>query len=129
MSPLKFFKRIAIGVISTGTTMMIAACYGVHHQVRTPRSSVVVVDAKGRGIRNIKICIKAKGHEECQPSRYQGRFHIKQLKNKNILYLAKNHGFTICARDIDGPVNGQFDQKCKSFPPNRISNHIEFIMD
>ncbi len=126
MRPLSMLKKIAVGAISAGTTLLISACYGPAHPYgrRTPMR---VVDPQGIGVRNIRVCYTAGDMEECQIARYGG---IISLPSNAMLDKAKVSGLTVCGTDIDGPDNGTYLKTCQHFDPPRIPFlHITLRMD
>ncbi|MBU1238742.1 hypothetical protein KKF84_13705 [Myxococcota bacterium] len=128
MQPLSALKKLAIGALSAGTTIMIAACYGPNLQRTIPISSRVV-DPTGAGIRNLKVCFSAETLEECQPSRYGGNINIPRGTGNPLWEKAKEVGLTVCATDIDGADNGIFLKTCRFFGPKHLPRQITLRMD
>ena len=128
MQPLSALKKLAVGALSAGTTIMIAACYGPNLQHVRPTPSRVV-DPSGLGVRDLKVCFTAETFEECQPSRVGGHISIPQGPDSPLWQKAKEVGLTVCATDIDGANNGTFMRTCRFFPPNRLPRYITMKMD
>lgn len=107
-----FLRKAIIGVLSAGSTLLIAACYGVYDRFDVARG--YVKDADGNPIPNIKVCAQHPEYgEECSITYEDGYYFINSDINEES-YNAQ--GFVICATDTDGAMNGDFEQRCVNIP-------------
>jgi len=112
MDLIKNLKRAVVGVITVGSTMVIAACYGVYET--TYRIAGRALDPNGKGIKNLEVCVQENEHIDtlCTSTDSEGYFQVTGFTNGYYDY-----GFTICAEDTDGSENGSLETNCQEIPP------------
>ncbi|MGM0597054.1 MAG: hypothetical protein ACQES9_08460 [Myxococcota bacterium] len=123
----KHIKKLALGTITVGSTILMAACYGV-----TDESFLVAdgeVKSGNQGIQGLEVCINLNESDQqvCEITQNDGSFMInswEDFRNK-----ANSNGFNICVNDIDGVENGQYATKCTQIPSNRVPAYVSIDVE
>ncbi|MBU1238184.1 hypothetical protein KKF84_06045 [Myxococcota bacterium] len=108
MRLLPWMKKIAIGCITAGSTLLIAACYGVYDESYRIRGTVRL---NGDGVEGIQVCAESDGYTACAVTDYTGYF---SMDTTNRSYY--DNGFSICVEDVDGDLNGRIRNECLQIP-------------
>jgi len=113
MNFIKVAKKLVIGAITAGSTMLIAACYGVYDQSYIVSGRVL---NNGEGVENMNVCLNKDTNSYCVITDSQGYFTTDTYDDD-----FRVEGFQICVEDIDGPANGSIINECMDIPPNTSS--------
>jgi hypothetical protein len=128
MKLFKHIKKLALGTITVGSTILMAACYGV-----TDGSFLITdgeVKSGNQGIQGLEVCVIINDQEQaqvCEITQSNGQFSInswEDFRNK-----ANSNGFNICVNDIDGVENGQYASKCTQIPSNRVPAYVSIDVE
>jgi len=108
MNPVIWLKRIALAILSLGTTAVIAACYGVYDL--TGMESVLLageVKGEGEGVEGIQVCAALPspfGYDSCTTSVMGGYYEVWVAED--FFNEALEEGLELSVEDIDGAANG-----------------------
>ena len=123
MNIVNLIKKAAVGVLSTGTTVLIAACYGPMDEYY--KMSDGYVRDHGDPVPDIQVCIETQAGQACGNTYSDCSYWIETM-DYNIYDSAQASGFQICVTDIDGPANGEYEKTCVPFNPGEVpANGVE----
>jgi len=109
MNILKHARRVLAGVIATGATITIAACYGTTDMSPDYSPQGKVLDSiTGDPIAGIEVCVVQQTYSACEITDSNGYFWIPV--DPNLHWDA----YELCATDVDGETNGTYDPSCIS---------------
>jgi len=111
MALFTWMRRAAIGCITAGSTLLIAACYGVYDESYLIRGTVRL---DGAGVEGIKVCAESEGYSACSYTDHTGYFSMDT--GSQVFY---DSGFEICVEDVDGDLGGRILGECLTVPPNQ----------
>ncbi len=120
MKTITWAKRVALGVLSAGTSAVIAACYGVFMgDYEEPLVDGLVTD-QGQGIPDLELCVTfpadlAYDNTACGTSGNGGFYEI--WGNNDLSARAYDEGFTLTLRDVDGAANGTYEPQAIPIDP------------
>ncbi len=113
MKIVQLAKRILTGAVATGSTLLIAACYGVYDRSYIVRG---FVKSSGAPVPDLEVCITNDEEAFCGHTDQIGFFHI----DTQAPYF-KDQGFLVCVEDVDGARGGIIKSECLQVPPNQES--------
>ena len=108
MKMRNIFKRLALGVVSAGSTLVIAACYGAY-DTGISRNLVhgTVTDEQDQSIRSLEVCVEVEqAWGGCTSTNISGDYSMDV--DEQVYDIAVVNGFTLSVRDVDGVNNGEF---------------------
>jgi hypothetical protein len=116
-------KKLLSGLLATGSTLVLAACYGVtaHEQHYLPGS---VMDSQtGRGIPGVEVCVNQRTYQVCELTDEGGWYDLEVDPN---LFHAD---YVLCATDVDGAQNGVYEAQCRTIRVDQVDPSEEFLLD
>jgi putative lipoprotein (rSAM/lipoprotein system) len=122
MKILNRIKCILAGLISTGATLAIAACYGVTDEHHYNPSGNVFDAQSGKTIQNIEVCAVQNSFSQCVVTDSNGYFEI--IADPNLHY----DSYELCATDVDSEENGYYDSQCVQVNPEEEHINITFML-
>ncbi len=104
MYVIKWVKRVVVSGIAAGSTLLIAACYGVYDESYIVRG---FVNSAEEPVPGLQVCVNAGQDSVCGITDGDGYFSID---THNLDY--NESGFLVCVKDIDGDSNGSIQEEC-----------------
>jgi hypothetical protein len=123
MKLLKHFKKIVVGMLATGSTMVLAACYGVTDYRKIADGHVN--DNLGNPIPIIEVCISSSS--ACTWTDVNGYYDFEGEESN--VYQLENNGFQICVEDKSDLNDGEFLKECTDIQPGPLPIEVDFDMD
>ncbi|MBN2722972.1 MAG: hypothetical protein JXR95_02760 [Deltaproteobacteria bacterium] len=116
MKPGDILRKAAIGILSAGSTILIAACYGVYDYRQVAEGNIVNSD--GEPVSGLKVCVENDGAPVActYTDDYSKEAYYIEDTDSSADYCSEN-GFSVCVRDVDGAENGLYQDECQEFPP------------
>ncbi|MBU1239229.1 hypothetical protein KKF84_05710 [Myxococcota bacterium] len=114
-------KKIAAGILTTGFSITLSACYGVMDPQYSPWGRVVD-SVTGEGIPGIQVCAVQQTYSQCAVTDESGRYDIPV--DQNIHY----DDYEICVEDIDGAENGVYAPVCQPVEAYTESPDVDFSL-
>jgi hypothetical protein len=128
MKLLKHLKKIVVGMLATGSTMVLAACYGPMEDYRKVADGHIT-DGMGNPIGGLKVCVVDQGVDTMCDTTFTDGYYLIDEIDSNVNSLEDN-GFQICVEDIDGIENGGlFLDECVTIQPGALPVQVDFDMD
>lgn len=135
MNVPKVFKRIALGVLSTGTTLFIAACYGTGAYYDDDDSwvSTIVqglVSFNQQGVQGMEVCVTPdipNGYSACVLTDVNGNYLIEE--EDSYLDEVDINGGTLTVTDVDGEDNGAFVDQVITVDPGTFPTSIDVELE
>ena len=122
MSFAKWWKKIALSALSAGSGLVIAACYGAYYGVEQVVGGRV--SHQGNGIPDIEVCARVASYSpECRHTGYDGHYYIEA--DGFIAGEANANGFQVRVRDVDGAVNGEYEDELVDVDPGRVPAEVD----
>lgn len=120
-------KRVCAGVVGAGSSLIIAACYGVYYDSGLVTGRVTTQD--GTPIPELRVCAVVDGNQEgCTTTSPEGDFGIYSYSDET-LADAERLGLVVQVRDVDGALNGTFEDKDVSVPPGPAPAYLDITLD
>jgi hypothetical protein len=127
MKTMIWFKRSLAGVLSAGTTLLLAACYGA-----TDMSMLPVADGRvthdGVGVPDLQVCVHAAGVAECTVTDYDGNFAVGSY-DPYFEGQARDKGYGVCVQDADGEAYGLLQSRCVQIPAGNVPGFVYLEVD
>lgn len=120
--PFSSIKAIVSGFLTVGSTLTIAACYGVTQSDHYLIHGLVMDRITGQGIEGLQVCASEGEYQECALTNDVGQYAIEVPTSLD------DTGFTICAKDIDGAQNGSYTTTCRTVEAHMYDD-INFVLD
>ena len=123
MNAMTWAKRALLGILSAGTSAVIAACYGVFMgDYEDPMVDGEVTD-QGQGVQGLEVCATLSGdvaydNAACATSEGGGYFEI--WGDQDLSTRAYDEGFLLVVRDVDGDANGSYEPVAIPIEPGQI---------
>ncbi len=123
MNVTMWAKRALLGVLSAGTSAVIAACYGVFMgDYEDPMVDGAVTD-QGQGVQGLEVCATLTGdvaydNAACATSEGGGYYEI--WGSGDLSGRANDEGFLLTVRDVDGDANGTYEPVAITIEPGQI---------
>jgi len=130
MHVIHALRKAAVGILSAGTTVLMAACYGPSDYLSTPELLIGKVLFDQTGVPGLQVCLTAPGVDgetaalvQCGLTGQGGGVRI--TGPGEFVTQAGEGGVEICVTDIDGAANGTFADQCETvaaplFPMVRV---------
>lgn len=132
MKMRNIIKRLALGVVSAGSTMVIAACYGAYYS-EMERNLVhgTVTDEQNQTVQSLEVCAAVEPEwRGCTSTNTSGDYSMNV--EEQIYDMAVVNGFSLVVRDVDDWNNGAFlDAEIEVTPDEMASNgaQIDVVME
>jgi len=120
-------KKIGATVLGAGSSLIIAACYGVYYGDWMSLATGNVRTADGTGIPEIEVCVQLSYESHCESTDANGDFAISSWESD--YNEADRDGFTLQARDVDGAINGEWADEDVSIDPGNAGGDFDITMD
>lgn len=127
MKTMNWFKRSLAGVLSAGTTLLLAACYGATDMPMLPISDGRVTH-DGVGVPNLQVCVHAAGVAECAVTDYDGNFAVGTY-DAYFEGQARDYGYGVCVQDADGEAYGLLQSRCVQIPAQNVPGFVFLELD
>ncbi len=135
MNVPKIFKRVALGVLSTGTTLFIAACYGTGNYYDDDESwvSTIVqglVSFNQQGVVGLEVCVTPdlpNGYSACVLTDAGGNYLIEE--DDTYLDELNTAGGELTVTDVDGEDNGAYVDQIIAIAPGTIPASIDVELE
>jgi len=115
-------KKLLSGLLATGSTLFLAACYGVI--ARDQSLGGTVMDSQtARGIPGIEVCASQRNYSACTRTAEGGWYGIEVDQG---LFLAD---YDLCVTDIDGAENGYYGTVCRTIRTDAAEDSGDFMLD
>lgn len=126
------FKRLALGVVSAGSTLVIAACYGAYYSgIEKNLVHGTVTDEQNQPVQSLEVCaVVEQAWSGCTSTNISGDYSM--LVDEQVYDMAVVNGFTLSVRDVDGVNNGEFlDAEIDVTPEDIVQNaeRIDVVME
>lgn len=121
--PFSSLKAMVSGFLTVGSTLTIAACYGVTQTYHYLTHGLVMDRITGQGIEGVQVCVSKGEYQECTLTDNIGQYAIEVPTS---LY---DTGFEICAKDIDGAQKGSYATTCRTVEALSDTYEIDFALD
>ena len=134
MKIARWFKELALGVVSAGTTLVIAACYGTYDTYEDDWATILaqgrLTSEAGDAIQGLQVCAEIDTAERCTTSDVLGDYSISV---EGAFYdTARMDGFTLTVEDIDGATNGEYENASINVTSEEVaqgSNEIDVVVE
>mgnify|MGYP001232368485 CR=1 FL=1 len=121
-------KRVCAGVVGAGSSLIIAACYGVYYDDQLQLVYGKVTNQNGTGIADVQVCaVVGSRPEVCTSTYYYGEYSINMWSDE--VDEASLDGFTLDVRDVDGALNGTYEDKDVIVPPGTTPAEVDVTLD
>lgn len=135
MNVPKIFKRFALGVMTTGTGLFIAACYGTGAYYDDDDSwvSTIVqglVSFNQQGVQGLEVCVTpdvANGYSACVLTDGNGGYLIEE--EDSYLDEVNTNGGELTVTDVDGEDNGAYVDQVIAIDPGTIPASIDVELE
>ena len=113
MKLMRAFQKVALGVITAGSTILIAACYGTSDYFADPVLLNGKAMAQEVGVPGIEVCIETMTPETvgepltlCETTAQGGDVQI--IGDTAFVDEAVTYGVRVCFTDVDGSEHGSY---------------------
>lgn len=135
MKIARLFKELALGVVSAGSTLIIAACYGVNGSYEPDDWSTILARGRltsetGDAIEGLRVCAEVEAQSQCTASDVLGDYSISV--DQTFDNAARQNGFTLTIEDIDGETNGEYEDTSITVTSEEVSqgsNEIDVVVE
>ena len=126
MNILKTMKKMAVGAITTGFTITLAACYGPMDEGTDWNPTGRVTDGTtGAGIPNMQVCAVQQTYNYCVQTDENGYYQFDYDLNSDIHY----DDYQVCVEDTDGAENGTYAGECQDVAAYTEYPQVNFSLD
>ncbi|PKN47275.1 MAG: hypothetical protein CVU59_03395 [Deltaproteobacteria bacterium HGW-Deltaproteobacteria-17] len=116
-------KKLLSGLLATGSTLVLAACYGVTAKDLSYFGGSVADSQNGRGIPGIEVCASQRTYSACALTDEGGWYHLDVDPG---LFHAD---YDLCATDVDGAENGLYGAQCRTIHVDQVDPSEDFLLD
>ncbi len=121
---IKTIKAMASGLLAVGSTLTIAACYGVSDPIPDYRPRGLVMDrTSGLGVEGLQVCANQGEYQACAITDADGQYLI------DADHSLHQSDYQLCVRDIDGPQNGLYEESCRTVLAYSDTVEFNFVLD
>lgn len=125
MKILNPLKKLGAGLFATGVTLTMAACYGPMDDLKNYSPTGRVTNSEtGDPIPGIEVCARQHEFEGCGLTDSEGYFNLYETVPENI----KFEDYEVCATDVDGTENGEYDTECQNVSAYTEDPNLEFSL-
>lgn len=128
MFVIRWFKQIMLAVLSLGSGLVIAACYGVYYMEQVVASGVA--SFQGQGTPNMEVCAWRLGSDDllrCDTTDESGFYEIL-LEDWEFDY-AWSDGIELSLEDVDGEEHLMLQAEGVQFPPETVPVEHDFELE
>lgn len=122
-----WFKRSLAGVLSAGTTLVMAACYGAMDTPALPIADGRVTHDRV-GVPALQVCVHAAGVTECTVTDFDGEFAVETF-DSYFESEAREKGYGVCVQDADGASYGLMESRCVQIPAQNVPGYVFLELD
>lgn len=131
----KLIKRVCLAVVGAGSSLVIAACYGVHtewdmYQPENNRKVVSgrVINGEMQGVDGMEVCANVPGYgAECTYTSSGGYYEVNA--EPHLRDHADANGFWVVVKDVDGPVNGHYEDEAIPVDPGSVPAQVDIQVE
>ncbi|MCD6497317.1 MAG: hypothetical protein J7M25_03330 [Deltaproteobacteria bacterium] len=120
-----WIKRLMAAGLSAGTSLVIAACYGVSQGMNITRLVRGRVTHNQQAVRGLEVCAKAPSEgSACATTDDNGDYSIDTYET--MATDANDQGFDLVVTDTDGPANGgEFQKATTHVAPGSVPADVD----
>ncbi len=124
MKTISMVKKAVCGVIAAGSTLLIAACYGVYSTKDLAQGSVTVPEGTPDQY-NVMVCAEfGVDDRTCAMVNTDGTYYLSTSIDSQIT-MAEQEGYQLCAED----ENGVFLPQCVDVPATSVVVQQDFDLE
>jgi len=134
MKIARLFKELALSVVSAGTTLIIAACYGTYDSYEDDWTTILaqgkLTNEAGDAVQGLQVCAEIDTSERCSPSDVLGDYSISV--EQAFYDSARENGFILTVEDTDGETNGEYENASITVTPEEVeqgSREIDVVVE
>jgi len=116
-------KKLLSGLLATGSTLVLAACYGVSSHEQYSLRGSVMDSQTGRGIAGVEVCASQRRYSACALTEEGGWYDLDVDPG---LFHAD---YDLCATDVDGAENGVYEAQCRTIQVDQVDPSEDFLLD
>lgn len=121
------FKKLGAAVLGAGSSLIIAACYGVYYGDWMKIAGGRVESGDGTGIPEMQVCVELTSTNWCETTDQNGDFYVAQYEDQ--FNDADQNGFTLQVRDVDGAANGEWADEDVTVGSGRAGEDFDITVD
>lgn len=123
MKVTKWIKKVIAAGLGAGTSLLIACAYGTYYSL----DELVygrVTNSGAQGVDGIQVCAVVGQHgERCATTDVNGDYLIEAADD--LVDEAAAQGFTLTVSDVDGTVNGHYQDQSNPVQPGSMPVRVD----